>query len=276
MTIRLSITHYLSLIISLLIPPLFSEDFSQAELINRLEGFAKRHIEEFQKSLPKGYSFRPLLTQKWSDDEQKILGILLALTPLDSKGRPNGEEKHFDSYQVSKTIPYVKGAKHGLEKRYLTGRNAPRKGIIVTAEIPWEHGKIIGTKKLFHDNGRLRLEIVFKAEGREGKSQEFDLNGRLVKSTHYKGGERHGLVTEYWSLTGKPRRIVEYRNGDLQGVVREFYDSGVLKKEVQVKDGEFHGVEKQFDEEGGLSKKKYWWKDDVVSAGGFKRLKSGN
>jgi antitoxin component YwqK of YwqJK toxin-antitoxin module len=269
-------THYSLLITSLFATPLLSEDFSQADLTNRLEGFAKRHIEEFQKSLPKGYTFRPFLSQRWSDDAQKVIGILLALTPLDSQGKPDGEEKRYDSYQLSATVPYVKGIKHGLEKRYLTGRNAPRKGLIVTAEIPWEQGKILGAKRLYHDNGKLRLEVVFKPAGRDGRSQEFDLNGRLVKSTNYKAGMRDGVVTEYWSLTGKPLRTMEYQNGVLQGVVKEFYDSGILKKEVQVMAGEFHGVEKQFDEEGGLTKKKYWWKDDVVSAGKFKNLQSGN
>ncbi|MDA1139934.1 MAG: hypothetical protein O3B01_15270 [Planctomycetota bacterium] len=270
------ITHYSLLITSLLITPLLAEDFSQADLINRLEGFAQRHIADFQKALPKGYSYRPFLSQRWSDDEQKVLGILLALTPLDPEGRPDGEEIHYDSYQISSTVPYEKGVKHGIEKRYLTGRNAPREGLIITAEIPWEHGKVIGTKKFFHDNGKLRLGVVLDAAGREGESQEFDVNGRLVKSTHYLGGERHGVMTEFWSLTGKPRRMVEYQKGVMQGVVKEYYDSGILQREVEVKDGEFHGVERQFDEDGEPSKQKYWWKDDAVSAHKFKSLQSGN
>jgi antitoxin component YwqK of YwqJK toxin-antitoxin module len=71
-------------------------------------------------------------------------------------------------------------------------------------------------------------------------------------------------MTEYWTLTGKPMRIVPYKNDKIEGLVRQFYDTGQLKKEVPARRDLFHGVEKQYDEEGALIKKRYWVDDQEI------------
>lgn len=245
--------------------PAEDTDAELAEKVKLLSDGDKRTIEEFRKTLPEGYTVRPGITQQWSDDAHGIVTHLSTLTPLDPDGKIDGEVRSVYHGSVMRTVPYVKGVKEGVEKKHSGAYVNGRYQRVLIAEIPWHEGRNHGVKKLYHGNGQVRVEVPYEKGEPDGVSKEYDLNGRAVKVTIYKKGKRHGEMTEYWTLTGKPRRIVPYENDKVDGVVREFYDSGQLKKEIPAKKDLFHGVEKQYDEEGDLIKKRYWIKDEEAT-----------
>ena len=240
-----------------------------ADIIADLSDHAKRRIAEFQKSLPAGYTVQPAVQRQWSDDERKILTHLVSMTPVAPDGKIDGEMQYIGRWWIARTVPYRKGVKHGDEKKYIYDGKARKR--LVVAEIRWSNGKIDGVKRLYHQNGKLRLETPFQNGLRHGVSKEYDLVGRPGKITHYRQGKRHGEMIENWTLTGKPRRIVPYVNDVIEGLVREFYDSGLKKKEVAARNDLFHGIERQYDEEGDLIKTKYWIEDEEVMEPEFRQ-----
>lgn len=241
------------------------------KLIEQLDYHAQRCVEEMKKALPVGYSLQPRLTQRWSDGQGKVVPILLSLTPIDPGGKPDGEAKFLEGHSIGRTVPYVKGIKQGVEKKYQANSGAGAQGPVIVAEIPWKEGKIHGIKKLYHLNGKVRVETPFENGAVEGESKEYDLAGRLVKVTSHKQGKRHGEMTEYWVLTGKPLRVVPYQNDHIHGLVREYFDGGQLKKEVKVKDDRLHGEERNYDEDGNLVKRRYWFEDEEVPKEEFEK-----
>lgn len=244
---------------------------AEGKVTPKLEGYAKKYYEDFLKTLPPGYTVKPILFHQWSDDEHRIVPFLVSLTPLDPDGRPDGEEQRYDRWRLIGGVPYRKGVKHGLEKKFSYQRRDRRIQRVNIAEIPWQDGKINGVKKLYHRNGKIRLEAPFVHGVRDGVSKEYDLVGRVVKITTYRQGKRHGDMIENWTLTAKPRRIVPYDNDVIEGVVREYYDTGQLKKELPAKSDKWHGLEKQYDEEGALIKQRYWFEDEEVSEEEFRK-----
>jgi len=245
--------------------PAEDTDAELAEKVKLLSDGDKRTIEAFRKTLPEGYTVRPTISQRWSDDAHGIVTRLASLIPLDPGGKIDGEVRSLYRGSVMRSVPYVKGVKQGVEKKYSSGYVKGRYQRVLVAEVPWHEGKNHGVKKLYHGNGQVRVEVPYTKGVPDGVSKEFDLNGRTVKVTNYKKGKRHGEMTEYWTLTGKPRRIVPYKNDKVDGVVRDFYDSGQLKREIPAKKDLFHGVEKQYDEEGDLIKRRYWIKDEEAT-----------
>jgi antitoxin component YwqK of YwqJK toxin-antitoxin module len=235
-----------------------------ASKVDLLEPEGKQILAEFRKSLPQGYTAEVGVFQQWSDDEQRILTHLSSVSPIGPDGKIDGEVRYYAHTLVVRTVPYKKGVKDGVERKFQGVAVEGQRQHVLLAEIPWQNDKIQGVKKLYHANGKLRVEAPHDNGQPDGVSKEYDLNGRTVKVTEYKKGKRHGEMTEYWTLTGKPMRIVPYKNDKIEGLVRQFYDTGQLKKEVPARRDLFHGVEKQYDEEGALIKKRYWVDDQEI------------
>ena len=238
------------------------EGAADAKAFEKLEPHDKKYLEDFRKELPQAYSVRPGISHRYSDDEKRVVYRLVSVTPIAPDGKPDGEERHLARLQTVRTVPYVEGRKHGMEMKYHFVLRERRRVRIVTGEIPWDHGKLQGLKKLYHHNGKLRVEAPYDKGELDGVSKEYDLTGRVVKVTPYRKGKRHGEMTEYWTLSGKPRRIIPYKNDLINGLVREFYDTGQLQREIPARKDLYHGTEKQYDEEGNLIKTVRWVKDE--------------
>jgi len=234
-----------------------------------------RLVTEFHKALPAGCQVQAEVRFTYSDDEGKQVPHILSLTPLNAEGKPDGEARYYgDNHQMIRTVPYVQGKKQGVEKKlkHEYDQDARAWKTVVLAEIPWEDDAVHGIKKLFHaTNGKVKMEVPYDKGEQNGIAKEYDLPGRLAKETPYIKGKVDGEMVEYFPATGQKRRVVPYRAGVVHGVVHEYYDNGKLKKEVPVKEERFHGIEKQYDEEGGLIKTRYWLDDDEVSREAYEK-----
>ncbi|GMV83923.1 MAG: hypothetical protein AMXMBFR7_51070 [Planctomycetota bacterium] len=223
----------------------------------------RKFVEKFKEKLPAGYTVKFELYPN-SDRVQSV-------TPLNPQGQPDGEAivKAQYGWEILRSIPYKNGIQEGVEKEFEFGEVEGKRVLYLRKETPWLAGKVHGVKKLFHPNGRVMSESSYVNGITDGPSRNYDLSGRLEREAHFKNGKREGTMTEYWTLTGKPKNIIPYKLGKVDGLVQEFFDSGKLKKEVTLKDDEFHGVEKRFDEDGALLKTVYWLRDKEVSKQAF-------
>ncbi len=238
-----------------------------AATLAKMPAGAKRVIEKRLAELPGGYKLKPQIVYRWSEKTQSQAVVLVSLTPLDWKGRPDGEVRYYHRHgTVVRTIPYKAGKKHGTEKKY----SPVNRELILVAEIPWQHGKIVGIKKLYYRaNGKPRAVVPHVKGVPHGVAKQFDLPGRITRITRYRKGKRHGEMTEYWPAAGKVRKRVPCRRGKVHGTVKEYFEDGRVKRKIQLRHDKFHGVEKVYGQDGEVVKTRYWLADEPVSKEAF-------
>ncbi len=230
---------------------------NQEELV-----FLRKHptVRDMLKKLPKDHKIKPNIQYHWSDDEGKQIPRLVALTPVDAEGKPDGEERRFGAEQ--RIVPYQHGIKHGMERSYGSHGRTRR----LLRETPWQKGGIHGVQKVYHlSNGKLYMEVHYKDGRRQGVAKTYDLPGRLVKVTPYRDDKVHGKVIEYYSATGQQKKVIPFHQGKVQGVVYDYYEDGSLKRELPATNDRFNGIEKAYDEKGQLIRTRYWRDDEIVT-----------
>ncbi|MCZ7649479.1 MAG: toxin-antitoxin system YwqK family antitoxin [Planctomycetota bacterium] len=243
---------------------------ADADDLKLLPAQAQKTLAQFKAALPAGFDVRAEVRKAYSDDEAKIVGHLLSLCPVDGAGLAEGEARYYGEHlQVLRTVPYKQGKKEGLEKKFALGPNEKKPELVLESETPWNADRVHGVKKLYHSNGKLRSETTYVNGAREGESKSYDLPGRLERVTAYKNDKREGEMLDYWTATGKPKRIVPYKADKVDGTVKEFYESGQVRREVPLKDDRFDGIEVQYDESGAIARKRYWIQDKEVDKDAF-------
>ena len=143
-------------------------------------------------------------------------------------GKAHGRERHYwpDGLYAQETH-FLLGRKHGIETRY-------RKDGTPEMELPYHDGRFHGNWRVFDRAGQLRRDTPFVAglqhgvqnlyghdgavlhaetwtEG-TGVDQEYDEEDRLVRTTAYRGGCKHGPMVEY-DEDGKKTREWLYEDG---------------------------------------------------------------
>jgi len=215
--------------------------------------------------LPRDHRLR-LTVRAVADPPGKRTEVLRSACPIDARGRKSGEERCWGpGGKLLRTVTHVAGERHGLERAYDKGR--------VRAEIPWEHGMVEGTRRVYGADGQVRLEMPYKGGVPSGRASWYDDEGRVVQSVEYSGGIRNGEWTQYW-----PRRIkrtVPYEHGRINGVVRDYWENGQLKMSRPFRQDVMHGVEKQFDREGKLTTTRYWLDGDRVTEAKYQAATAG-
>ena len=240
-----------------------------------------RRIGLLLKTLPAGYKVKVGVKTRWWDQSPTgLMSYALVMTPLNLADRPDGTEiHHWNWYQgPSRTVEYKDGLKHGMEKEYARAQKFDEKlrrtvhlNVPVT-EIPWVKGKIHGTQRILHPNGKLRSEIQYEQGIPKGVSRTFDDKGNLTKVIPYAEGKMHGEVKDFWPK-GKLKRLVQYNRGKVEGQASEYYMSGQVKWERPFRNNLQHGVEKHFEADGKLQRVKYWIEGEEVSKTRYRALK---
>ncbi len=195
---------------------------------------------------------------------------IMAAVPLDDQGRPHGVGQFFSpaTHGPCREASYRNGRKHGPERVYDRG---PR-GRYVRTEIPWENGKMHGTKKIFAGNGKLTFECAFVHGKQEGKAKSYAANGKVVSVTPYRNGKKEGKAVLYYPGTGRVKREVIYHNNKINGTTREYFKNGKLKRKMQIKDSLMHGAVELYDEKTGrLVRKSYFLEGENVSEAEFRK-----
>ncbi len=223
----------------------------------------QRLVDAASKGLPAGYKLRLEYVLSLDMNVGTQIQVIRSCCPVNAAGKLDGEMKFYElrTGEVSRLVTYKDDVQNGPEKQYKADENSR----FLVSETPWVNGKIEGVKKTFYPNGNVMSETGYKASKRDGQAKRFDLAGRVEQAVAYKDDKKNGVQIDYYSMRGKPQRVIPYLNGRAEGVVREYYDSGQLKREAAYKNDLPHGVEKNFDEQGTLTKTRYLLKNTEVT-----------
>jgi len=255
-------------------PSAAEEAAADAKLLAVLTKMDKQTVQALRKKLPKGYRLKPVVEFEYSVGAGGMRPWLVCLTPIGPDRKPDGIARFYDRRgRLIRTVPYTKGRRNGLERKFHVAGYGRAVKVTVIAEVPWKSGKIVGVKKLYHrPNGKLRMTVPYKDGRQHGLCKQYDLPGALEAVIPYRRGRRHGERIDYNTQTGKVRRIIPYVDDIVDGTVREYWDSGKLRKERPVRKDLFHGIEKRYAEDGQLAGVTYWIDDEKVTEAQFRKL----
>jgi len=219
------------------------------------------------KHLPEGHRLRLLLQEIFNQSTGQVQLMVVRITAVDAEGRPDGPETHWVPWQgLQRRVHYRAGVRHG-EESFFSRDGGER--LYVHKSIPWEEGVVHGVVKLFYPDGKVLSEAPHVRGVLEGESRSYARDGFVTRSVRYKAGQRDGELVEHWPRTRKIKQSVPYRMGKVHGTVRQHYESGQLKREVQVWEDCFHGVDREYYEDGELRKMTWWVLDEEVSEAEF-------
>ncbi len=91
----------------------------------------------------------------------------------------------------------------------------------------------------------------FRGNKKNGVYQEWDADGNLVVTAHYRHGDLHGKYEEYYYDDGQDIIIANYKNGNLDGIYKKIHNN-VVVIEGQCKDGSECGKWKFYSNTGKL------------------------
>jgi antitoxin component YwqK of YwqJK toxin-antitoxin module len=177
-------------------------------------------------------------------------------TPAGSTG-PSGLE--WSAYQIE-DIP-------GSDSKLVILRD-PSNGLI-RERGQMRNGQPEGAWQFFTDEEeRIPTKLVTFAAGQyNGPYMEFDPQGGLQLSAHYRNNQLHGTWGTY--RFGRPQKTAHYRDGQLDGLYQE-YDgrSGKLIKEANYRNGKEDGFFRFYNEAGEVTVE-YEYRDGEKISGGI-------
>ena len=229
-----------------------------------------RRMRDFLNKLPDGYKARIYFVTRAPGGE--AITYVERMTPLNPQGKADGTELWFGDWyrQPYHLIPFKNGLRQGVERLYQTHEAWDDKTKRITsvwyvqAEIPWENDKLHGVKKTFHPDGKLASQSPYVRGAISGEGRSYTQEGKLYRIARYKGGKKHGDLTDYWPRNGKVKRVIPYNTGRVHGVAREFYFSGKPKWERPFRDNLQHGIERHWEEDGSEVRTRYWVNGEMV------------
>ncbi len=222
--------------------------------------FLKKHCTESQKlRLTIGQFF----DHGHSTSTNQMEPYAKILVPLDTDGKPHGEEVHREprSHSPTRIVPYEHGVKHDMEKLF---RRSLEGKLYLEKEIPWKDGKMAGAIRTRYSDGAVRSETQVVDGVPTGVSKTYDRQGSLLRSMTLKAGKPHGVRKDFFSGTKQPRRVIPYEQGKVNGTAREYYANGQLKREAPFHMDVRHGMEKRFEADGTPAGVRYWLDGEEV------------
>ncbi|MEM6320585.1 MAG: toxin-antitoxin system YwqK family antitoxin [Bacteroidota bacterium] len=98
-----------------------------------------------------------------------------------------------------------------------------------------------------NDDGQLIERYLQNKETkeREGKSESFDSQGRLLEVAFYKNGELNGERKLYHE-NGEVQAIEPYKDGQFEGIYQAFYENGQLELEGNYEQSQMTGQWKRY------------------------------
>ena len=109
------------------------------------------------------------------------------------------------------------------------------------------------TKKTYHDNGNIHLEIELNEKGeRHGITRIYHENGQLQAEVNFTNGiQDDGIIISYHDNGIKARQVIQL-NGKFNGEFSEWHENGQLKRNSFYESNVIHGVYKTWDNFGNL------------------------
>lgn len=223
-------------------------------------GWFIRQINGFKKKLPEDHKARIVVEKYFNMNYGKVDDRIAEMAMIGPDGKKDGLQ-WVRGHGKHREIMWKDGKRHGKSKYYSRAHGA---GGYLRKVEPWENGKIDGTVKVFHPNGKVMAEQPYVDGKKHGVSKIYSRDGKLQRKVPYKNGGKHGMLVEYWPRSDKTRRKIPYEKGKIHGTVKEFYRDESLKKEIEAWRGMFHGVETLYYQNGKPRGKRYWLRDELV------------
>lgn len=108
--------------------------------------------------------------------------------------------------KIVTTEEYTEDKLNGIARKYLDD------GTLLEIKN-WKEGVLVGECKLFHNNGKLRIQVLFLNGKLNGPMKSFDYNGVMLVEGNYKNNLREGLWT-YYTKEGKLNKKLKYHLGN--------------------------------------------------------------
>lgn len=116
------------------------------------------------------------------------------------------------------------------------------------ARLTWLAGALERPATIFN-NGRLLVEMAFRAGLLNGEMRIYTEAGTLVSAATYRDGRLNGVMTVY-RPDGSIMRTMDYVDGLLQGEATDYDGQGAARTRTLFKAGRRDGPLTEFDEEG--------------------------
>ena len=127
---------------------------------------------------------------------------------------------------------------------YLHNQNEPYSGPFINyylsgdkyGEGDFLNGKLNGRRKMYYENGNLKLDRYYKNGIENGSSKEYFDDGTLKQSGIFKDGLEHGKWEMYFP-NGQLRQSATFQRGKMIGETFTYYSTGKLKSKGTFDDG---------------------------------------
>ena len=144
---------------------------------------------------------------------------------------------------LAEEINYNNGLKHGLSRKWTTGR-------ILLEKTRYVNGKRFDIK-IRDGSGNLCLNIKYTGEADYNYSLWYDRSTQLKSQRTYKNNVVHGLEKR-WHPNGQLRKLVKYENGLKQGLSENWNANGFKIQEICYVNNVKQGWRKLWNERGTL------------------------
>lgn len=229
-----------------------------------------RAIDAFKKSMPEDHRARIYIEKFLNQNNGRFEDRIARMVMMGPEGKKDGEEHIYKGWhehsEVARIITWKDGVREGPEKVFGRGPD----GRYVRKLIPHEDGEIKGTVTTYYPDGEVMAKAPYADGRQEGVTKMWSREGKLIQVIPYRDGERNGTLVEYWPKSGKKKKVVPCENGKVDGTVHLYHEDGTLKAEIPFKEDSLHGIEKRYDEEGELERRRYWLDGERVPEGVFR------
>ena len=121
---------------------------------------------------------------------------------------------------------------------------------VIRYEGQFDRGIPVGTFTHYHPNGTKRAVMVFRGKTQACYTQEFALNGVLLAEGLYGSPGVKDSTWRIYDLNGKLLSTETYKGGQLNGPFATYYPNGKVVESGSMQDGEKSGLWTRFGENG--------------------------
>jgi antitoxin component YwqK of YwqJK toxin-antitoxin module len=134
--------------------------------------------------------------------------------------------EYYCSATLRNKITYTNGRPDGYAQMFHENGKILEEGI-------WKNNRWVGSYKLYYENGQIQHEFIFNASGkRNGPQKYFYENGQMAIEGNFANGKEDGLIKEYYE-NGELKAEKNYADGTVDvGSIREYQPNKPLPSKI--------------------------------------------
>jgi antitoxin component YwqK of YwqJK toxin-antitoxin module len=150
-----------------------------------------------------------------------------------------------EAYIKSK-FPSLEFSSFYLNSSMSVADNSKDEPLVIDPEVMemtknWRGGQETEIKSEYYENGKLKSEINYKNEQRDGQDTTWYESGKKKSETQYKNGQKDGLDAT-WYDSGKKKSEIQYKNGQKDGLSTSWNEYGEKVSARHYKNGNIEGL----------------------------------